>query len=113
LLAWYFEEFEKRICGNQVVIVGYSFNDEHINKILATAARTGTRYFIVDPQGADIIDKREGHAAITQPRMAFMDTMIDSIDGASRRNLRNTLALDYIERTKLDHFMTTSDRRKP
>jgi hypothetical protein len=113
LLAWYFEEFEKRIRGNQVVIVGYSFNDEHINKILVAAARTGTRYFIVDPQGADVIDKRDGQAVITQPRTAFMDTMIESIDGASRRDLRNTLAFDHIERTKLDHFMTAGDRQKP
>ncbi len=112
LLSWYFEEFEKRIRGNQVVIVGYSFNDEHINTILAAAARSGTRYFIVDPRGADVIDKRDGHAAITQPRNVFMDTMIDSIDGASRRDLRSTLGSDYIERTKLDHFMTVSDRQK-
>ena len=113
LLVWYFEEFEKRLRGNQVVIVGYSFNDEHINKMLVEAARAGTRYFIVDPQGADVIGKRDGQAAVTQPRTAFMDTMIESIDGASRRDLRSTLASDYIERTKLDHFMTAGDRRKP
>jgi hypothetical protein len=108
-----FEEFDKRIRGHQVVIVGYSFNDEHINTLLANAVRAGTAYFIVDPQGTDVIDKRDAYAAITQPRSAFVNKMIESIDGASRRDLRSTLASDHIERTKLDHFMTAGDRPKP
>lgn len=112
LLAWYFSEFERLLAGHQVVIVGYSFNDDHINRILAGASAKGTRYFIIDPQGVDVIDKRDSNAAITQPRSPFMETMMECIDGASRRDLKSTLLSDHVERTKLYHFMTVDDRRR-
>ena len=111
LLTWYFSEFERRIAGNQVVIIGYSFGDEHINKRLSAAARKGTRYFIIDPNGADVVDKRDPRAQIPQPRDEFMETMMECIDGASRRSLLSTLQEDRIERTKLNHFMTAHERK--
>jgi hypothetical protein len=111
LLAWYFDEFRRRIVGNQVVIIGYSFSDDHINNILRASANNGTRYFIIDPSGVDVIDKRDPRAQIPQPRSELMETMMTCIDGASRRNLLSTIQNDNIERTKLYHFMTVSDRR--
>jgi hypothetical protein len=111
LLAWYFSEFERHIAGNQLVIIGYSFSDEHINKQLDAAASRGTRMFIIDPSGVDVLDKRE-NAQILQPRSAFMDSMMACIDGASRRDLKSTLLSDGIERTKLYHFMTASERKR-
>ena len=47
LLKWYHEKFQELLSGSQVVIIGYSFNDEHINQRLcprcrATIDRRGT-----------------------------------------------------------------------
>jgi SIR2-like domain len=112
LLAWYFSEFERCLNGNQIVIVGYSFNDEHINRRLKAACTRGARFLIVDPYGVEVIDKRDRAAQITQPRSEFMEEMMPCIDGASRRNLLVTLENDNIERTKLYHFMTAHERRR-
>lgn len=112
LLAWYFSEFERCLTANQIVIIGYSFNDEHINKRLKAACGRSARFFIVDPTGVEVIDKRNPMAQIAQPRGEFMEAMLPCIDGASRRNLLATLENDNVERTKLNHFMTAHERRR-
>jgi len=111
LLAWYHSEFERRAAGCQLVIIGYSFSDEYINRLLSAAVRKGTRFFIIDPQGVDVIDKRQS-AQILQPRTAFMESIMGSIDGASRRSLLSTLSTDRVERTKLHHFLTAAERKR-
>ncbi|MCP1845798.1 hypothetical protein ACVIHI_008738 [Bradyrhizobium sp. USDA 4524] len=109
LLSWYREQFRKLLHGARVVIIGYSFQDEHINDDLMNAAKTGARFFVVDPSGVDIIDKRK-LAQIPQPREPLMETLMRNIDGASRRPLRSTFDGDEIEWRKLDHFMTADSR---
>jgi hypothetical protein len=110
LLAWYHEQFRRMLLGAQVVIIGYSFHDEHINNDLMDAAASGARFFIIDPAGVDIIDKRK-LAQIPQPREPLMEALMECIDGASRRPLLDTFSRDDNERRKLDHFMTVSWRR--
>lgn len=112
LLAWYQEQFRQMLVGAQVVIIGYSFSDDHINKNLMDAAATGARFFIIDPAGVDIIDKRKP-AQILQPREPLMEALLECIDGASRRSLLKTFTDDDIEHRKLNHFMTASSRQKP
>jgi hypothetical protein len=111
LLAWYHEQFRKMLVGAQVVIIGYSFHDQHINKDLMDAAASGARFFIIDPAGVDIIDKRTP-TQIHPPREPLMEALMESIDGASRRPLLDTFSRDDIERRKLDHFMTVSWRQR-
>lgn len=109
LLSWYHEQFRRMLNGARVVIIGYSFTDDHINKDLMCAAATGARFFIIDPSGVDIIDKRKP-AQIPQPREPLMEKLMGNIDGASRRPLLSTFDGDEIERRKLDHFMTADSR---
>jgi hypothetical protein len=112
LLAWYHSEFARHLAGAQVLIIGYSFSDDHINAMLANAILKGARYFIVDPMCVDVIDKRNRNAQIPQPRAEMMEALIRGIDGASRRNLLNSLHRDRVEYSKLGHFLTADVRQR-
>jgi len=110
LLSWYRQEFRRMLDGARVVIIGYSFQDGHINEDPIHAASTGARFFLIDPYGVDIIDKRKS-AAIKQPKEPLMEALMNNIDGASRRSLIRTFDHDQIEMQKLQHFITASSRR--
>jgi hypothetical protein len=58
LLTWYRDEFKRltRQPGTRLMIVGYGFQDLHINTMLHAAAGSGTKIFIVDPRGVDILE---------------------------------------------------------
>jgi SIR2-like domain len=107
LLSWYHQEFRKSITTPdcKLMIVGYSFNDDHINKHLHAAAAAGAKMFIVDPQGIDAIDKRDKRAPITHPPGELFEKLRDSIVGASRRPLRSTLHNDSVELKKFVDFL--------
>jgi transcriptional regulator with XRE-family HTH domain len=67
LLNWYHEEFRKTLAlpGARLMVMGYSFSDEHINDAILAAVKTSDlKIFIVDPGGVGIIDKRDKSAAI-------------------------------------------------
>jgi hypothetical protein len=94
------------------VIIGYSFNDEHINERLSRAVVQGTRLFIIDPSGVDIIDKRvKAPGIIPQPVTPLMESLMNAVDGASRRDLNRTFSGDNIDRGKIEHFMTRYSRK--
>jgi hypothetical protein len=107
LLRWYRQEFRKSITrpNCKLMIIGYSFNDQHINKHLCEATAAGTKLFVVDPEGIDVIDKRDKRAQITQPPEELFEKLRDSIVGASRRPLRSTLHSDIVELTKFADFL--------
>jgi hypothetical protein len=113
LLKWYFEEFDRRLAGSRVMIIGYSFGDEHINESLRRAATTGARFFIIDPRGVDIIENHAvGFAHIPTSGQNWLHSALSkSIDGASRRDLLRTFSGDDIEYTKIYHFMTRHARK--
>jgi hypothetical protein len=113
LLKWYFEEFDRRLAGSRVVIIGYSFGDEHINESLRKAAISGARFFIIDPRGVDIIENlATGFAHIpTSSQNWLHNALSKNIDGASRRSLNTTFSDDDIEYTKINHFMTRHMRK--
>jgi hypothetical protein len=107
VLAWYQDLFRSMICEpeTRLMIVGYSFNDDHINEQLLKAARVGTKLFIVDPLGLDVIDKRPvATRAATAPTTLFAG-LRDSIVGASRRPLRSTFQNDPVEVKKYVDFL--------
>ncbi|MBT1516248.1 SIR2 family protein [Bradyrhizobium sp. SRL28] len=107
LLSWYQERFHEMICGSntRLMIIGYSFNDDHINAQLAAAARAGAKMFIVDMQGLDVIDKRDVRMRAAIPPAPLFNTLRDNIVGASRRLLRPTLQSDPVEVKKYVDFL--------
>jgi hypothetical protein len=107
LLAWYQEQFRSMITAPDVrlMIIGYSFNDDHINNQLLEAARVGTLFFIVDKLGLDVIDKRDPRTRATRAPSALFTGLRDRIAGASRRPIRPTFQSDPVEVKKYVEFL--------
>lgn len=96
LLAWYFEELRARLGENdtKLMVIGYGFHDEHVNAVLADAARNGLRIFLVDPSGVNVLEHAGEHA----------DALRSAVAGISRRPLSQTFAGDQAEHTRLMRF---------
>lgn len=96
LLAWYFATFEEYVSrpGTRLMVIGYSFRDDHINRLIeAAAARADFRIFIVDPRGLDVL----------APPMS--DVLISKVRGCSRRSLLESLGGDFVEHANLERFL--------
>jgi hypothetical protein len=101
LLRWYFDKFHDALHAGdtKVMVIGYSFRDEHINEELRSAGATGLQMFIVDPVGSDnfyspaVAAIRVAHPLADVPRI-----------GESRRPLSTTFGGDTLERGKLFRF---------
>lgn len=106
LLAWYRDEFAKMVRepNTRMMIIGYGFQDIHINKIIEVGVAAGMKLFIVDPEGVDVLSRarRVGNQADD-----IKDRIWQSVIGASRRNLIDTLTRDTVERAKVMHFFTS------
>lgn len=103
LLDWYFAKFREAIMTPtaRVMIIGYSFRDIHINKLLVEAAKKGTKFFIIDIRGIDVIDQRNSLDASTKQ---LWDILGQNVIGASRRLLSSTFGEDHIEHLKVMSF---------
>jgi hypothetical protein len=100
VLRWYQTEFRQYLSkpDTRLVVIGYSFSDEHINKMILEAAERGTlKMFVVHPNGRGILVK-QGAAMITPPEPLRDD--IPSL-GESTRPLSSTFRDDELERNLL------------
>lgn len=111
ILAWYGREFERamRIEGARLMIVGYGFRDQHINRMIARAVGDcGLKLFIIGPQGSDIA------AVFRSSEVADASSILYGYDleavfargliGASRRGLGEIFGTDAIEHAKVMRF---------
>jgi hypothetical protein len=108
LLKWYHEVFHEYLHrpATRLMVVGYSFGDSHINKSIESAAsKQDFRLFVVDPLGADILDKRDPRAAIKPRPGPLLDALGPKVFGASRRPLRSVFRDDPIERARILSFL--------
>jgi SIR2-like domain len=101
LLKWYNEEFSKHLRSPdaRLMIIGYSFGDHHINRMIFDGIEAGLKLFIIDPLGADVIG--------TNPSLPLNPSfkIRNSIIGASRRSLLTTLSgNDIVELNKINRF---------
>jgi hypothetical protein len=100
LLAAYSKQFAEDLCkpDTKLMIIGYSFSDVHINDVIARAVSVGTKLFIIDPAGADVINKNEPpNQKVPAP---LTQTLPRGIVGASRRPFLSTFRDDAIEYEK-------------
>jgi hypothetical protein len=105
ILTQYHAEFQRlmSVGGARLIVIGYSFSDAHINKIIGEAIKLNRlKLFIVDPRGVDVIDK----STLTPIRVpdAYFELLAPHIIGASRRSLADTFASDAVEFDKLSRF---------
>jgi hypothetical protein len=108
VLKWYFEEFSSRLNerDTRLMVIGYSFRDEHINEVLQTAIAKGLKLFVIDTSGSDVAKTLNQTA---QPGRIYAKTRLEedlqtALIGASRRLLREIFGSDEIERAKVMRF---------
>jgi hypothetical protein len=100
VLRWYWQQFLRYLSlpDTRLVVIGYGFADDHINRAILDAAARGTlSMFVVDPRGRDVLVKHGG-AAIPPPEPLRDD--IPSL-GESRRSLSTTFLNDQLQRDAL------------
>jgi SIR2-like domain len=108
LLRWYLQVFSEalRRPGAKLMVIGYSFGDEHINKAIEDAADLGgLTAFIVDPAGVDVLKNHKMRSdGVTYPQ-SIRDRLSPHIRGASRRALSSTFGNDRVEHHKVMSFL--------
>ena len=95
-LKWSLEQFVSYLdrADTCLMVIGYSFCDEHINEIILQAARNRDfSLFIIDPNGVDVLRSDELIFALG-PR----------IIGSSRRHLSEIFGRDIAEHGKVMRF---------
>lgn len=93
-LKWSFEKFTDYLGreSTRLVIIGYSFSDEHINRhILEAAQRKNLSLFIIDPHGLDVVGD-------------LVSDLYPYIRGSSRRSLSEIFSRDVAEHKKVLRF---------
>jgi hypothetical protein len=108
VLRWYHEQFAQHLSrpGTRLMVIGYSFSDQHINRAIMDAAdRGGLRMFIIDSLGVDVLDKQDPRHPLRIPN-DLMTRLNPHIIGASRRALYATFGSDRVEHGKLMRFFS-------
>lgn len=107
VLRWYHECFAEYLAttDSRLMIIGYSFGDNHINSIIENSAKNGLRIFIIDPRGGDVLRTQFSPGTVGEP--AYPTDRETMLIGASRRSLREIFGGDEIERAKVMRFFTT------
>jgi len=112
LLNWYEREFAIALKGSdaKLVVIGYSFSDAHVNRVIGQAAESGgLSLFIVDPNGVDVLDPWRDRPVHIRGDAPIRDQLSPHIRGASRRPLSATFGYDRVEHAKLMHFLGVPD----
>ena len=113
-LRLYAEEFIRRISETptRLMVIGYSFRDEHINNAILSAAKLkNLSLFVVDPEGYDVF-KSDFPAHVTDyspfSGLQFINQRKELIRipcvGISTRPLSSTFRDDVLEWDKLFRF---------
>jgi hypothetical protein len=108
ILNWYANLFEDNLlsAGAKLMIIGYSFKDDHINASITLGVKHGLKLFIVDPNGSDLIrqlnpTRSPGH--ILTPS-SLEKVFEESLIGASRRGMSDIFGIDHAEFSKVMRF---------
>ena len=106
LLRTYFDEFDARLRSpdTRLMIVGYGFADDHVNKLIveAAAANATLSIYYVHPESREAVHRGKQHRLMIgyAPPPIFAVPCI----GESRRPLATTFGEDHLEYEKLMRF---------
>jgi NADPH-dependent 2,4-dienoyl-CoA reductase/sulfur reductase-like enzyme len=87
------------------MVIGYSFQDEHINQVICTASKDcGLGTFIVDPRGRSVLadPKMRGAQIPGLPRHVEEIRIV----GELRRSLREIFGGDRFATGEIDKFLS-------
>jgi hypothetical protein len=108
ILKWNYGQFREYLArpNTRLMVIGYSFGDEHINQAIGDAADRGyLRLFIIDPSGLDVLDKNRRLAVyIADPLFSRLQP---HLVGASRRTIREIFGGDRVEHGKVMRFFAS------
>lgn len=107
ILKWSHEKFTEYLSrhGTRLMVIGYSFGDDHINSLISAAAVGGKLgIFVIDPLGPDVIDKNRD-AQIHHPDQ-LASALWPRLIGASRRSLGEIFGPDRAEHAKVMKFFS-------
>jgi hypothetical protein len=100
VLKWYFAEFQRYLGmgATRLMVIGYGFNDPHINNALLEAAPRGLSLFIMDPLGVDAADPTRSLP------LRMPNPFKDLIETASKRSLSETFGANAVEHNRVMKF---------
>jgi hypothetical protein len=91
------------------MIIGYGFNDDHVNEVIqAAVSGANLEIYVIDPLGIDVLDKNRMHPIYSPGPL--ISTLGPHIVGASRRSLRETFGVDLVEHAKVMSFFPPKKR---
>ena len=93
ILSCYFDIFKNYLNSqSKLMIIGYGFQDDHINDALEAAVKNGLKIFVISPHGANLaleINKKNNNNKMmgdSNVESIFKQSLI----GASRSNIKET-----------------------
>jgi hypothetical protein len=90
--------------NTRLMVIGYSFGDQHINDAIVSAARKGgLSIFLVGPSGIGMLENFDVQELIRGPQPLLTD-LGPHVIGVSRRSLTTTFRNDRAEHAKLMRF---------
>ena len=100
VLKWYFAEFQRYLGmgATRLMVIGYGFNDPHINNVVLEAAPRGLILFIIDPLGVDAADPTR-NLPLRMP-----NPFMDMIETTSKRPLSDTFGANAVEHNRVMKF---------
>jgi SIR2-like protein len=107
LLRWSFETFKGHFAGpTRLMIIGYGFRDEHINRALIDAATAGRlELFVIDRLGVGALDQNnKTRGGSIYVRSELDEILSPTLIGASQRSLREIFGTDRAEHMKVETF---------
>ena len=107
LLKWSFDRFKEYLSApTKLMVVGYGFRDEHINRVMIEAAASGRlELFVIDHLGAKALD--QNNMTLGKPiyvRSELDEMLSPTLIGASQRTLREIFGHDRAEHMKVETF---------
>ncbi len=107
VLRWYYDQFKSYLSrpDTRLMVIGYSFSDEHINDAIIEARRSGglTGMFLVDPAGRDVLNAKGGSPVSRREGLEEIPSL-----GGSTRLISATFAGDEFEHGKFVEFFRRS-----
>jgi hypothetical protein len=103
ILRWYQDQFSAYLSRSdaRLMVIGYSFSDRHINRLILDAWRKHRRLamFIIHPRGWTVLDRKSWMLTSAPNPLEEVTNA-----GASTRPLTSTFAGDIAEHRKIMRF---------
>jgi hypothetical protein len=103
VLRWYYDQFKSYLSrsGTRLMVIGYSFSDQHVNDAIIEAWRNGSLkgMFLVDPAGRTVLNTMRRFPVSMHKDLEDIHSL-----GGSTRLISATFAGDEFEHRRFIDF---------